>query len=52
MQALKKRGYTAVLRNEPQDKLLHVQLGPFASRVEANAMRTKLLADGYNAVVK
>lgn len=50
--ALKKRGYTAVLRNEPQDKLLHVQLGPFASRGEANAMRTKLLADGYNAVVK
>lgn len=50
--ALKKRGYTAVIRNEPQDKLLHVQLGPFASRGEANAMRTKLLADGYNAVVK
>jgi len=52
VQALKKRGYTAVLRNEPQDKLLHVQLGPFASRAEANAMRSKLLADGYNAVVK
>ncbi len=50
--ALKKRGYSAVIRNEPQDKLLHVQLGPFASRVEANGMRTKLLADGYNAVVK
>jgi cell division septation protein DedD len=50
--ALKKRGYTAVIRNEPQDKLLHVQLGPFASRAEASAMRTKLLADGYNAVVK
>ncbi|HEX3986167.1 MAG TPA: SPOR domain-containing protein [Acidobacteriaceae bacterium] len=50
--ALKKRGYTAVIRNEAQDKLLHVQLGPFASRAEANAIRTKLLADGYNAVVK
>jgi DedD protein len=50
--ALKKRGYSATIRNEPQDKLLHVQLGPFASRVEANAMRSKLLADGYNAVVK
>jgi len=50
--ALKKHGYTAVIRNEAQDKLLHVQLGPFASRAEANAMRTKLLADGYNAVVK
>jgi cell division septation protein DedD len=50
--ALKKRGYTAVIRNAPQDQLLHVQLGPFASRAEANAMRSKLLADGYNAVVK
>lgn len=52
VQALKKRGYTAVLRNQSQDNLLHVQLGPFASRAEANAMRAKLLADGYNAVVK
>lgn len=50
--ALKKRGYTATVHNEPQDRLLHVQLGPFASRSEAYAMRTKLLADGYNAVVK
>ncbi|MGA7523912.1 MAG: SPOR domain-containing protein [Acidobacteriaceae bacterium] len=50
--ALKKRGYAAVIRNEPQDKLLHVQLGPFASRAEANEMRARLLADGYNAVVK
>jgi cell division septation protein DedD len=50
--ALKKRGYTAVVRNEPQDQLLHIQLGPFASRAEALAMRTKLLGDGYNAVVK
>jgi cell division septation protein DedD len=50
--ALKKRGYTAAVRNEPQDQLLHIQLGPFASRAEALAMRTKLLGDGYNAVVK
>ncbi|HEY1809761.1 MAG TPA: SPOR domain-containing protein, partial [Acidobacteriaceae bacterium] len=39
VEALKKRGYTAVLRNEPQDKLLHVQLGPYATRAEANAVR-------------
>ena len=50
--ALKKHGYAAVVRNEPQDQLLHIQLGPFASRPEAMAMRTKLLGDGYNAVVK
>jgi cell division septation protein DedD len=50
--ALKKHGYTAVVRNEPQDQLLHIQLGPFTSRADANAMRAKLLADGYNAVIK
>jgi cell division septation protein DedD len=50
--ALKKHGYTAVVRNEPQDQLLHIQLGPFSSRPDAMAMRAKLLSDGYNAVVK
>jgi hypothetical protein len=40
------------IRTEPADKLLHVQLGPFASRDEARAMRTRLLADGYNAILK
>ncbi len=52
VEALKKHGYAAVVRNEPQDQLLHIQLGPYASRPEAMAMRTKLLGDGYNAVVK
>lgn len=50
--ALKKRGFSAVVRNEPQDALLHVQLGPFASRADAMTMRSRLLAEGYNAVVK
>jgi cell division septation protein DedD len=50
--ALEKRGYHVAVRNESQDALLHVQLGPFGSRAEANAMRARLLADGYNAVVK
>jgi DedD protein len=50
--ALKKRGYNAVIRNDPKDSFLHVQIGPFATRDEARAMRTKLLADGYNAILK
>jgi cell division septation protein DedD len=49
---LKKRGYTVAIRQEPQDKLLHVQLGPFPSKKDAEAMRQRLLADGYNAIVK
>lgn len=50
--ALKKHGYNAVVKNEPQDQLLHVQLGPFTTRADAMAMRARLLADGYNAVLK
>jgi cell division septation protein DedD len=52
MTALKKRGYTVTIRQEPQDKLLHVQVGPFANKKDAEAMRQRLLADGYNAIVK
>lgn len=50
--SLQKKGYTVTVRNEPQDKLLHVQIGPFADKKEAEAMRQKVLADGFNAIVK
>ncbi len=50
--ALQKHGYTAVVRHAPSDALLHVQIGPFPSRIAANDMRSRLLADGYNAVIK
>lgn len=50
--ALQQHGFHAVVRHEAQDQLLHVQLGPFATRAQAFDMRSKLLADGYNAVVK
>jgi DedD protein len=50
--ALRKRGYNAVVRVEPQDKFLHIQVGPFDTHMEANAMKQKLAADGYDAIVK
>lgn len=50
--ALRQRGYGVVVRNDPQDKLLHVQIGPFADRNQAAAMKQKLLSDGYNAIIK
>jgi DedD protein len=50
--ALKKRGYSVAVRQVPQDKLLHVQIGPFATKKDADAMRQRLLSDGYNAIVK
>ena len=50
---LKRRGYTVAIRQVPQDKLFHVQIGPFPARKEADAMRQRLQADGYNnAIVK
>ena len=49
---LKRRGYTVAIRHEPQDKLFHVQIGPFATKKEADAMRQRLQTDGYNAIVK
>ena len=50
--ALKGLGYNASVRSEPTDKLFHVQVGPFATRDEAMAMRAKLINDGYNAILK
>jgi DedD protein len=50
--ALKKRGYTVSVRRDLADALLHVQTGPFVNRDDANAMRQKLLSDGYNAIVQ
>ena len=50
--ALRKHGYAVAMGRDPADNLLHVRIGPFASRDEANAMRLKLLNDGYNAVVQ
>ena len=48
---LKRRGYVVNIRGEA-DKLLHVQVGPFANRKDADAMKAKLLADGFNAYIK
>ncbi len=50
--ALRQRGYGVVVRNEPQDHLLHVQVGPFANRMQAAEIKQKLLSDGYNAIIK
>lgn len=52
VRALKKRGHDVIARQDPADKLIHVQLGPFASRKDAEAMRQTLLTEGYNAIVK
>jgi cell division septation protein DedD len=48
---LKRRGYVVSVRTEA-DKLLHVQVGPFATRKDAETMKAKLLSDGFNAYIK
>lgn len=51
--ALRKKQYPVfVANNVPNSPLYHVQVGPFAQQKEAEAMRTKLASDGYNAILK
>jgi len=50
--ALHKRGYSVALSQDEADGQFHVRVGPFTSLSEANAIRQKLLNDGYNAVVQ
>jgi len=50
--ALRKKNYPVFIASVPTDKLLHVQVGPFSDRNDAEAMRSRLAADGYNAILK
>jgi DedD protein len=52
--ALRKKDYSVFVVNNPvtNDKFYHVQVGPFASMAEAQAMKTKLVAEGYNPIIK
>ena len=50
--ALRRRGYAVAARQEPGDGLIHVQVGPFNNRNDANIMCQRLLGDGYNASVR
>lgn len=50
--SLRHKGYAAAIRTGSSDDLLHVQLGPFAARKDAEAMRQRLSIDGYNSILK
>ena len=53
VEALKKKQYPAFTANNPSaDKFYHVQVGPYAELKEAESMRGRLIADGYNPIVK
>ena len=51
--ALKKKDYPAfVAAQSTTDKLFRVQVGPFSDIKDAEAMRTRLIGDGYSPIVK
>jgi DedD protein len=50
--ALKKKQYPAFSTTTPTDKLIHVQVGPYADIKDAELMRGKLVSDGYNPILK
>jgi DedD protein len=52
VEALRRKGYAVGAHRDVADGMVHVRVGPFASRDVANQWRQRLLNDGYNAVVE
>lgn len=52
--ALRKKSYSVFVVNNPavHDKFYHVQVGPFPTMQDAEAMKAKLTGEGYNPIVK
>jgi DedD protein len=51
MNALKAKGY-AISAHPGPDNFIHLLIGPFNNRAAAEAMRQRLLTDGYTAYIK
>ena len=53
VEALKKKQYPAfVVNSVATDKFYHVQVGPYAEWKDADAMRNRLIGDGYSPIMK
>lgn len=53
LSALKRKSFSVFIAgNEPHDRLYHVQVGPFGNIKDAETVRARLVADGYNPIVK
>ena len=51
--ALRKKSYAVqIATNPPNDKLYHVQVGPFSDIADAENTRNRLVGDGYNPILK
>ena len=51
VESLRKKQYPA-LATSTADKLFHVQVGPYGDIKDAEAIRAKLVGDGYNPILK
>jgi cell division septation protein DedD len=49
---LRKRGFDVFTRRLPGDNFIRIQIGPYVTRKEAKEMCDRLLASGYNAIIK
>jgi cell division septation protein DedD len=52
VKALRKKQYPVFVASNAPDKLFHVQVGPFSDPKEADAMKARLIGDGYKPIVK
>ena len=50
--ALRRKQYQVFVVTPATDTLFHVQMGPFSEAQDAEAIRSRLVADGYNPIVK
>ncbi len=50
--ALKAKGYPVSAHTQPQDKFFHIQVGPYNNMKDANAAKQRLVADGYQPIIK
>ena len=50
--ALRKKQYPVFIATSPTDPLFHVQIGPFNDQKYAESIRNRLVADGYNPILK
>lgn len=52
LEALRRQGYQPTVNRAQQDSLLHIDVGPFPTRSDAEIVRQRLLRDGYDASIR
>jgi DedD protein len=50
--ALRAKGYPVTAHADTGDKLFHIQVGPFTNMKDATAAKQRLVADGYQPIIK